>query len=251
MIRLIRFQFAVRCIGMTGCMFSTFWVPLYGPTPKFMLSCSGTLIRSATGFCVAFCSAWVELASRWLDAFACGLLPPAAGFSWADSVPQASRVESESSRAARLRSANMSRPSICLTHADSYFIARRIGASEFSMHFSRSFTLDEGRRLACLESILRIEPSEELDEFRHTAAPSRLVTRTEPRAVVTVEVFVEENMVLPMRVGLEFLRSAVDRSPAMLVLQEDSRNAVGDLLGHLEQVHQLARARRDRKSTRL
>src|SRR5215469_15865106 len=207
-------------------MFSTFWVPLYGPTPKFMLSCIGTLIRSATGFCVAFCSDWVELASLWLGGFACGLPPPAAGFSWADSVPQASRVESERSRAARMRLANMSRPSICLTYADFSFIAPRIGAGEFSMHFSPSFTLDEGRCLAYLERILRIEASEELDEFRHAAAPPRLVTRTEPRAVVTVEVFVEENMVLPMRVGLEFLRSAVDRSAAMLVLQEDSRKAV-------------------------
>jgi hypothetical protein len=42
-------------------------VPLYGPTPKFMLSCSGTLIRLATGFCVAFCNASVELPPLLLD----------------------------------------------------------------------------------------------------------------------------------------------------------------------------------------
>ena len=43
--------------------------------------------------------------------------------------------------------------------------------------------------------------------------PPRLVRRAEAGAVVAVEVFVEEDEVPPVRVGLELLRSAVDRAP--------------------------------------
>src|SRR5215831_13078593 len=104
MTRLIRFQFGVRCTGMTGWMFSTFWVPLYGPTPKFVLSCSGTLIRLATGFCVAFCNASVELATPprlSLDEPA-WVLPLVAGvFSCAGSVEHASKAATAISSAIR------------------------------------------------------------------------------------------------------------------------------------------------------
>ena len=38
MVRVMRFQSAFRLIGMTGWMFSTFWVPSSGPTLKLTLS---------------------------------------------------------------------------------------------------------------------------------------------------------------------------------------------------------------------
>src|SRR5215831_20249117 len=48
-------------------MFRTFWVRSSGPIPKLLLFCSGTLIRLATGFCVAFCNSPValEVAFSW------------------------------------------------------------------------------------------------------------------------------------------------------------------------------------------
>ena len=73
-----------------------------------------------------------------------------------------------------------------------------------------------------------------------TPGPAGLVARAEPGAVVAVEVLVEEDVVAPVGIGLELLRAAVDGSPAVLVAQEDAGEPVGDLLGHLEEVHHLA-----------
>jgi hypothetical protein len=58
--RVIKFQSVVRCAGKTGWMLSAFCDRLAKPTAKLALSCMGTLIRLATGFCVAFCSDAVE-----------------------------------------------------------------------------------------------------------------------------------------------------------------------------------------------
>jgi hypothetical protein len=88
-----------------------------------------------------------------------------------------------------------------------------------------------------LQGFLRIEQSEKLDQFRHQSCPSRLVTRSEPGAVIPMEVLVQQDMVAPVRVGLEFLGAPVDRPPAALVAQEDAGQPVRDLLGYLEEVH--------------
>ena len=85
----------------------------------------------------------------------------------------------------------------------------------------RRLTSDEGRFLASLEQLLRIEQSEELDQLRHQSCPAGLVTRAEPRAVVAVEVFVEQDQVAPVRIVLELFRAAVDRPPAVRIPQED------------------------------
>ena len=61
----------------------------------------------------------------------------------------------------------------------------------------------------------------------------------QPGAVVAVEVFVEQDVIAPVGIGLELLRAAVDRTPAMLIAQEDPGEPVGDLLAHLEEVHHL------------
>src|SRR5208337_2670472 len=97
--------------------------------------------------------------------------------------------------------------------------------------------MDESRCLASLKQLLRIEQSEKLDQLRNQSCPSRLVTRSEPGAVISMEILVEQDVVAPVRVGLEFLRSTVDRPPATLVAQEDAGQPVRDLLGHLEEVH--------------
>src|SRR5262249_12142129 len=80
MIRVMRFHSSLRWIGITGWTFKTQTVRFSGPVLKLKLFWNGTLIRSATGFCVFFarsvllssfplvgaaaCSAWSGLARR-------------------------------------------------------------------------------------------------------------------------------------------------------------------------------------------
>src|SRR5580704_11069013 len=59
--RVMRVQFSARRAGITGWMLSTSWVRSFEPIPKLLLFWMGTLIRLATGFCVAFCNASVLL----------------------------------------------------------------------------------------------------------------------------------------------------------------------------------------------
>src|SRR3954451_15201280 len=61
------------------------------------------------------------------------------------------------------------------------------------------------------------------------AGPAGLVAGTQARAVVAVEVLVEEQVVAPVRVGFDLLGPAIDRPLAVLVPQEDPTEPVGDL----------------------
>src|SRR5690348_8886423 len=61
---------------------------------------------------------------------------------------------------------------------------------------------------------------EHVQDPRDDSGPARLVTRPEPGAVVAVEVLVEEQVIAPVRVVLELLRSAEHRAAAVLVAQE-------------------------------
>src|SRR5580692_5193169 len=59
-----------------------------------------------------------------------------------------------------------------------------------------------------------------------------------------MEVFVEKNVILPLRIGLEFLGAAVHRPPPGFIAQKNPSQPVGDFPCHLEQVHRVARASR-------
>src|SRR6185437_11189827 len=65
---------------------------------------------------------------------------------------------------------------------------------------------------------------------------------SQTRTVVPVEILKEQEAILPMGIRLELFRTTVHRSPPGFVPQEDTGQTVGDLLGHLKKVHQLARA---------
>jgi hypothetical protein len=52
----------------------------------------------------------------------------------------------------------------------------------------------------------------ELNNSRHQAGPSSLVAGADACAIIAIKVFVEEDMVAPVGVGLEFLRAAKDRA---------------------------------------
>ena len=79
--------------------------------------------------------------------------------------------------------------------------------------YSRSLPIERGL-LAHFQRALGIQDAVELDELGDESGPARLVTGAQPGAVVAVEVLVEEDVVAPMRIGLELLAAAVDRAPA-------------------------------------
>jgi hypothetical protein len=62
--------------------------------------------------------------------------------------------------------------------------------------------------LTQLQEPLGIQKAVKLDKFGHEPGPAGLVAGAKPRAVVAVEVFVEEEMCAPVRIGLEFLGAA-------------------------------------------
>ena len=47
-----------------------------------------------------------------------------------------------------------------------------------------------------------------------------LMARAEPGAVIAMEVFIKENVVAPVRIGLKFLRAAEKGAPAVLVTSD-------------------------------
>src|SRR5689334_1372909 len=61
MIRGMRFQLSVNLVGITGWIFKVFRSRANGPILKSVLFWKGTLIKLATGFCVAFCKSSVEV----------------------------------------------------------------------------------------------------------------------------------------------------------------------------------------------
>jgi hypothetical protein len=80
------------------------------------------------------------------------------------------------------------------------------------------------------EEARSVEAAEELDQRSNEAGPTGLVARADPRAVVSVEVFVEEDVIAP--VPLKRLRPPEYGPPPVLATQEDSDEACGDLPGH-------------------
>src|SRR5262245_34500253 len=77
-----------------------------------------------------------------------------------------------------------------------------------------------------------------------SASPSSLVTCAQPCAIVTVKIFVKEDVIVPMRIGLELLGSAIDWTPAIRIFKKDIRKPSADLLSHLVERHQAPRPRR-------
>src|SRR5215469_12663935 len=81
--------------------------------------------------------------------------------------------------------------------------------------------------LGYAQCILWIEPCEKIDSSRNDACPSGLMACAETRTVVTMEILVEENVVLPVRIFLKLLRSAVHRALPACIAQKDARESSG------------------------
>src|SRR4030088_3276643 len=67
------------------------------------------------------------------------------------------------------------------------------------------------------------------------------MARAQTCSIVTVEVFIKEDMVPEMRITLEFLSAAKYRSPALLVPQEKAGEPPGQVRSHIGTVHHDAR----------
>src|SRR5438477_12700939 len=86
--------------------------------------------------------------------------------------------------------------------------------------------LDGRSVLAKLESLLGGGGREQVHGTRDDARPSGLVARAEPRAVVAVEVFVEQDDIAPVWVLLEQAGVGVTRTAPILVPHEEVVPAV-------------------------
>ena len=80
----------------------------------------------------------------------------------------------------------------------------------------------------------RIELAKDLDKQGDNTRPTRLVAGPDACAVVAMKIFVEQQIVAPKRIALEFLGAPKDRPSAGLVAQEDPDQATGDLMRDLE-----------------
>ncbi len=103
----------------------------------------------------------------------------------------------------------------------------------------RSARLTPGR-----EQRLGPHAREERHQRGDDRRPPGLVAGAQAGAVVAVEVFVEKDVVLPVRIVDELARAAEDRTAAFVVEQEDAGHAIRQLLGDLVERHVLARAGR-------
>src|SRR5258708_33399220 len=81
-------------------------------------------------------------------------------------------------------------------------------------YLSSGLALRKGTCFPGIQKLLRVETTEKLDQLCDHAGPTGLMAGPEARAVVAVEVLVEQDVILPLGIGLEFLRAAVHRPPA-------------------------------------
>ena len=90
--------------------------------------------------------------------------------------------------------------------------------------------------------------SQTWNQHRHRAGPSGLVAGPNARAIVAMEVLIEEYQVAPVWIGLELLRAAVDRpaprglaiGAAALAAQEGADDPPADLAGDLAERDQVS-----------
>src|SRR5690348_9707556 len=92
--------------------------------------------------------------------------------------------------------------------ATSIFFPR--GALKSCRPFKRSLILKG--KCACfagVKKLMRIKTAEHLYQFCNHARPTGLMASAESGAIIAMEVFVEENVILPVRVGLELLGASI------------------------------------------
>src|SRR5262245_17876970 len=91
--------------------------------------------------------------------------------------------------------------------------------------------------LAFYLQVLGFDTPEQIEKASNQTSPAGLMTSAEPRAIITVEVFVEEYQIAPVRIFLKRTWFAIDRPPVVFIAQKTARQPAGDFLGHFEERH--------------
>jgi len=73
---------------------------------------------------------------------------------------------------------------------------------------------------------------------------TRLMAGADAGAVVTMKVFIEQQIVPPVGIALKLFGAAENRPPPVFVAQENADQAISDFVRYFEQVHQDSRAGR-------
>src|SRR5215469_7786486 len=76
---------------------------------------------------------------------------------------------------------------------------------------------------APFQKLVLVDATEKLNQFSDQARPSSLVARSQARAIVPVKIFVEQNVVSPVRIGLKLLGVSIHRPSPRFISQENSR----------------------------
>jgi hypothetical protein len=89
------------------------------------------------------------------------------------------------------------------------------------MSFTRSTLHARGGLFECaplahFQEPFGVQGPVELDDFCHEPGPAGLVARAESRSVVPVKVFIEQDVVAPVRIGLELFGASINRTPPCL-----------------------------------
>ena len=85
---------------------------------------------------------------------------------------------------------------------------------------SGRFLFGKYSRSAASQQLLSVGPTEELNQFCHEPSPPGLMAGSKASAIISLEVLVKENIILPVRISLEFLRTAVNRATAGFIPQK-------------------------------
>src|SRR5206468_8641910 len=83
-------------------------------------------------------------------------------------------------------------------------------------------------------------------ESSDQTCPTGLMARAQAGPVVGVEIFEKIEVIAPLWIGLKLLVTSVNRPYSVFVRQKDCREAVGNILADIKQVHQVVRTGRER-----
>lgn len=71
-----------------------------------------------------------------------------------------------------------------------------------------------------------------LQQLCHEPRPAGLMASPNACTSISVKIFIEEDEVLPMRVGLKLLGLAIDRSMSVVIPEKEVSETTGEITGH-------------------
>ena len=93
---------------------------------------------------------------------------------------------------------------------------------------------------AVFQEFLFVQETVHLQELGHQPGPAGLVTGPHTRAIIAMKKFIEQDVVAPVWVILEFIRTALDRATSLIITHKYPCQSSRDLHGHLEEIHVIA-----------